>query len=507
MQTLSSVLKGTLLTVLVLFGCGGSADSSSDSPNELPAAAAGQTGTAPTEADTSSADDNILVQRVSRPLFGDLAEMRERGVIRVLVSYGKTNFFIHGATARGFEVELAQLWEKELNEGRPLAERTKVVLVPTPFERLLDDLAAGKGDVVAAGLTITPERAARVAFTRPYFTNVGEVVVANRALEELSGLGELAGRRVVVRAGSSYAAHLKKLSDEIEGAIDVVDADRRLVTEDLLELVNSGAIDLTVADRHVAEAWAGVLPSLRIYPDFTVHSGGEIAWAVRPESTDLLANLDQFMGGHKKGTLMGNILLKRYFRDSKWIANPLDPAELAKLQKLRELFQKYGEQYGFDWLALAAQGYQESKLDQQMRSRAGAIGVMQLLQSTADDQWVSIQNIDQVEHNIHAGAKYLAFLRDRYFSDESVDARARVDFAWAAYNAGPARVRRLRGKAEESGLDPNRWFGHVERIAAEEIGRETVDYVANINKYYLAYSLQYQANQAREAARSETGGP
>jgi membrane-bound lytic murein transglycosylase MltF len=488
------------LALLVLLGCGNGADSSGDGSRPEAGSSASEEASSPSS--QTSGGGNVLVERVTRPRFGDLAEMRERRLVRVLVSYGKTNFFFEGATARGFELELVRLWEKALNEGVPLADKIKVAVVPTPFERLVDNLVAGLGDVAAAGLTITPARSSRVDFTRPYFSNVQEVVVSNRNLPELTGLEDLSGRRVVVRTGSSYAEHLA----ELDGDIGVVLADHRLVTEDLLELVSSGAIELTVADQHLAEAWSGVLPDLRIHADLAVHSGGDIAWAVRKESTELRANLDQFMAEHRKGTLLGNILLKRYFSNSKWIENPLSPSQLAKLQQLVEIFQRYGEEYDFDWLALAAQGYQESKLEQDMRSSAGAIGVMQLLQSTAEDRWVNITDIEEVENNIHAGAKYLAFLRDRYFDDDAIDPQAQVDFAWAAYNAGPARVRRLRAKAEERGLDPNQWFGHVERLAAEEIGRETVDYVANINKYYLAYRLQYDANLARLEARSMVAG-
>ena len=194
---------------------------------------------------------------------------------------------------------------------------------------------------------------------------------------------------------------------------------------------------------------------------------------------------------------MGNILFKRYFENTKWISNPAGGEGKSRLDQMADLFQKYGSQYSFDWLALAAQGYQESALDQSKRSSAGAVGVMQLLPSTASDKNVGIREISKLDNNIHAGAKYLDFLRNRYFKDSSISAEAQVDFALAAYNAGPARVVELRTKAEDRGLDPNRWFGHVEHIAAEVIGRETVEYVANINKYYVAYKLMLERQTNR----------
>ncbi|MFT5139368.1 MAG: membrane-bound lytic murein transglycosylase MltF [Lysobacterales bacterium] len=151
---------------------------------------------------------------------------------------------------------------------------------------------------------------------------------------------------------------------------------------------------------------------------------------------------------------------------------------------------------------IAAQGYQESRLDQNVRSSAGAVGVMQLLPSTAADKNVGIPDITQVEPNIHAGVKYLHFLRNRYFDDPSLDPFNAALFSFAAYNAGPARVRGLRRMAEESGLDPNKWFNHVELIAAKEIGRETVQYVSNIYKYYLAYRLITDKQNQRNDGRS-----
>jgi membrane-bound lytic murein transglycosylase MltF len=449
-----------------------------------------------------------LLVRARLPLFGDLPEIRQRRFLRVLVSYSKTNFFFREGRPRGFEVEMLGQYGDYLNRGSksPL-DTVRMLFVPTPFDRLLTDLKEGRGDIAAAGLTATDARKKGVAFTRPYLANVREVVVARRGLEGLDTLEDLAGREVVVRAGTSYVPHLRALSRRLEAdggpVLRVVEADRRLATEDLLELVNSGAIALTVADRHVADAWAEVLPDLVIRADLEIHSGGEIGWAVRQDADELLASLDQFVGEHRKGSLLGNILFRRYYENSRWIQNPLAETEMARLGMEAALFRKFGAQYGFDWLALAAQAFQESGLDHSRRSAAGAIGVMQLLPSTAADAAVGIPDIHLLENNIHAGAKYLAFLRDRYFDDPAIEPAARVDFAWAAYNVGPARIRRLRQKALERGFDPNRWFDNVERIAAEELGREPVDYVANINKYYLAYRLQYESDRARRAAKGE----
>ncbi|MCP3956509.1 MAG: transporter substrate-binding domain-containing protein [bacterium] len=483
-----------ILTLPAVLACGGDS-----------ARSAGQAGSGATSSETASveAPDPAEIERLRRPFTGDLPEIKKRRHLRVLVSYSKTGFFFDQGRPQGFEHELmTQYVAKTLNASAGTIERVQLFFIPTPFERLLDDLIAGRGDVVAAGLTVTPERAERVAFTEPYLPDVDEVVVAHRGAAPVGSLDDLAGRRVYVRPASSYAGHLEELSERLEAEgrepIEVVLADRDLATEDILEMVHAGVVELTVADRHVAEAWSEVLPDLVVHEQLAVHEDGRIAWAVRPGNPELEASLSGFLRKNRKGSLLGNVLFNRYHQGSTWIANPLTGAERAKLEELVALFQKYGEKYDFDWLALAAQAYQESGLDQGRKSRAGAIGIMQLKPSTAADPNVGIGDIHLLENNIHAGAKYLAFLRDHYFDDPAIEPAIRVDFAWAAYNAGPGRIRQLREQAEERGFDPNRWFFHVEKIAAEKVGRETVDYVANVNKYYAAYRLQYAANQRRQ---------
>jgi membrane-bound lytic murein transglycosylase MltF len=446
-------------------------------------------------------DDVDPRDRVDQKFTGDLSEIFETRLLRVLIAYSRTNYFVDFGTERGFEYELLRQYEEHLNQGRKLSQRVIVVFIPVPLENLLTELENGRGDIAAGGLTITAERSRRVAFTNPYIPNVREVVVSAPKVSGIDHIDDLSGRDVWVRRESSYAEHLGDLSARLqrEGRepINIRIAPRHLVTEDLLELVNAGVFELTVADEHIAAAWSGALPDIRVRNDLVINSGGAIAWALRPGNPELKASLDSFLKTVRKGSLLGNIYFKRYFTDSKWISNPLSVADAARLQELIGLFQKYGATYGFDWAALAAVGYQESRLDQSTRSRAGAIGIMQIRPSTAADKNVGITGIEKVESNIHAGAKYLAFLRDRYFGDPGIPEGARFDFTLAAYNAGPARIASLRREAAEKGYDPKLWFSNVETIAAARVGAETVTYVANINKYYLAYTRFINENLQR----------
>ena len=216
---------------------------------------------------------------------------------------------------------------------------------------------------------------------------------------------------------------------------------------------------------------------------------GELAWAFRKNSPELKKMINKFVAGHKQGTKLFNIITRRYLNSTKWVKNALAKEDLQRLSEADEFFIKYADQYGFDWLFVAALAYQESKIDQSLRSPAGAIGVMQLLPSTAKDPNVNIPKIEDMENNIHAGVKYLRFIRDRYFEKEPMDEANKTLFTMASYNAGPAKIAKLRKEAEKTEFDPNVWFRNVEVIAAKRIGRETVQYVSNIYKYYTAYRL------------------
>jgi membrane-bound lytic murein transglycosylase MltF len=266
-------------------------------------------------------------------------------------------------------------------------------------------------------------------------------------------------------------------------------------------MVAAGLIPATAADSYLAELWKEVFPSLRLHSDVPLATGAEIGWAFRKDSPKLAAAVNNFVATHKQGTLMGNILIKRYLQTTKWVTNARSEEDIARFRSMVALFQNYASQYDFDWLLMIAQGYQESRLDQSMRSHVGAIGVMQVMPSTARDKAVNIPDIENLESNIHAGIKYNRWVADNFFKDPEISERNRALFVFAAYNAGPSRVRNLRQEAAEQGLDPNRWFNHVELIAAKRIGRETVQYVANIYKYYLAYQLVLRQEQKREKAR------
>jgi len=425
---------------------------------------------------------------------GDLDGMEERGVVRVLVVYSLGQYFLDGATQRGITYEALIEFEKFLNQRlgrRPV--KVAVLIIPVQRDELLPALERGLGDIAAANLTITQSRREKVDFSNPFLTGVSELVITGPAVEPPRSLDGLAGQEVHVRRSSSYWRSLEKLNDDFRlrdlKPVEVVPAEEFLQDEDLLEMVNAGMLPATVFDSHKARFWSGVFDNIRVHEDLAVRSGGEIAWAFRKNSPQLAEMVNAFVKQHRKGTLFGNVVLKRYFETMNWARSALDGEDRARFEKAVGIFKTYGERYDFDHLMLAALAYQESGLDQSARSSAGAIGVMQLLPSTAADPNVGIPDITTLENNIHAGTKYLRFVRDRYFSDPEMDPLNQTLFTFAAYNAGPARIRGLREEAARTGLDANQWFGSVEHVAAKRIGRETVQYVSNIGKYWVAYRL------------------
>jgi membrane-bound lytic murein transglycosylase MltF len=225
---------------------------------------------------------------------------------------------------------------------------------------------------------------------------------------------------------------------------------------------------------------------------------------VRKNSRQLKGELNAFLARYPEGSLQRNVLLNKYLKSVKYAKEATSKAEKAKLEATVALFRKYGDKYTLDYLLMIAQAYQESQLNQKAKSSVGAIGIMQVMPATGKEQKVG--DITEMEPNIHAGVKYIRFMMDRYYKDEPMDRLNKGLFTFASYNAGPARISQLRKRAAERGLDPNKWFNNVEVLAAESIGRETVQYVSNIYKYYLAYQMYTEGQEQRAKARQEAAG-
>lgn len=433
---------------------------------------------------------------IMREFTGDLDEMVKDRLIRVLVPYSKTFFFFDGAQKRGISYEIVRKFEEQINEKYQTDKHLKiyVVMLPTPREKLIPFLVEGKGDIAVGNLTITEERLKHVNFSDPFMKGVDEILVSRKGEDNLNSIFDLAGKEVHARKSSSYHESLVRLNQTLRSLnkkeVTIVEADDQLEDEDMLEMVNAGLIEYMVIDNHKGEFWTQIFDNVMIHPEIKFRAEGGIGWAMRKKSPELMKEVNEFVKSHQKGTLFGNVIFKRYLKSTKYITNSIYNEHIQRFNLTVHFFQKYAQEYDFDHLMLVALAYQESQLNQSLKSNAGAVGVMQILPSTAKDKNVGIPDVYELDPNIHAGTKYLRFMADNYFSkDPNLDELNRTLFAFASYNAGPARVRKLRAEAEQMGLDPNVWFDNVEVVAAKRIGRETVQYVSNIVKYYVAYKM------------------
>jgi membrane-bound lytic murein transglycosylase MltF len=499
-----------LLVALTVTACSGRKETpTSTAASSSPGAGAAQPATGQTEEDdTPAAEIELppdLRSIVLQPFTADFDEMVKRRLIRVGVPFNRTFYFVDKGVQRGLAYEYIKLYEDDLNKRLKTGNlKVHLVLIPLRRDQLLPALTAGKVDVVVAQMTITPERQQAVDFTIPTRRDVNEVIVTGPAATHISTVDDLSGEEVFVRKSSSYYQSLlelnKRFAQQSKPPVDIQEVNESLEDDDLLEMVNAGLLPATLVDNYFADFWKQVFKDLTVHETIALRTGGNLGVAIRKNSQKLAEDLNAFIGKYGLNSAMGQILNKRYLQSTKYARNARSDEERKKFQAMVALFKQYGEQYDFDYLMMAAQGYQESALDQNARSQVGAIGVMQLMPETGREQKVG--DVSQLEPNIHAGVKYMRFMRDQYFKDEPMTDVNKALFTFASYNAGPGKIRQLRRETERRGLDPNVWFGNVEQIASERIGRETVTYVSNIYKYYLAYRLLTDEAARRHDAKS-----
>ena len=461
-------------------------------------------------AELSGADENTPVQKYNlmreevRSDFNEMVKYRE---IRVLVVNSKTFYFLDLGEQRGLSYDLLKEFEKFVNNKIKANElKTHLVFIPVSRDELIPGLLKGIGDIAVANLTITPERLKSVDFSDPFLTGVREVVVTGPASPVIQNIDDLAGKEVYVRKSSSYYASLVELNKSFKKSgrqqVKLILADENLEDEDLLEMLNAGLIQMINVDHHKAQFWTQIFDRVQVHEEVSIRTGGEIAWAFRKNSPKLHDVINEFIMTNKKGSLMGNMLFKKYLQNADYVQNAVSTEELKKFNDTVEIFKNFAGKYNFEHLMIIAQAYQESGLDHSRKNPSGAVGIMQMLPSTASDPNIDIPNIEKLENNIHAGVKYLRFIVDQYYRDEPMSPGNKLLFAFASYNAGPARITKVRQKTAEMGLDPNVWFYNAEIAAAKIIGRETVQYVSNIYKYYVAYTLVQERDKKRSRSNN-----
>ncbi|HKF41896.1 MAG TPA: transglycosylase SLT domain-containing protein [Thermoanaerobaculia bacterium] len=463
---------------------------------------------APTQTETPPKPRRLTI--ANKPWKGDFDKLLERRMIRVFAPFSRSLYFSDKGRERGLAVELVRDWERYLNKkyAKKLGKRPLTIYTgPATRDRLLPYLDEGLADVAIGNLTVTDERLKAADFVMGDQGSlvIDEVVVTGPKSPKLDSVADLSGKRVHVRKASSYYESLEKLNDRLrsEGKppIDLVVVPDALEDEDLMEMLEAGLIELLVVDDWKAKMWVPVLRKVNVRYDLVLREGGKTGWAIRKGSPKLAAEINDFFKNWAAKMGIAEYRMVTYMKRVKELKDPTASAEYKRFRDTLALFEKYGGKYAFDPLMLAAQGYQESQLDQDAKSPVGAIGIMQLMPATGEE--MKVGDIRKAEPNIHAGAKYMDRLMSTFFPDANFSEGNRPLFAFASYNCGPGNVSKARDLAKKRGLDPDKWFNNVEIVVAEKVGTETTTYVRNIYKYYVAYKLTLEAQAEVEKARKQ----
>jgi len=478
----------------------------------LAAGARAETPAKPSPAPAAKPEARQLTTQ-AKTVTGDFDVMLERRVIRVLAPYSRSLYFNDKGRERGLAADAVRDFERWLNKKykKQLGKRPLTVLIiPTTRDKLLPTVAQGRGDIAVGNLTMTEERRKIVDFVSlPGQTSVKELVITGPNSPAIATADDLAGKTVHVRKASSYYESLVALNGRFakEGkpAMKIVLVPDALEDEDMMEMLNAGILEAIVVDDWKAKMWAQILPKIKVNEQAVLRDGGQIGWATRKGSPKLEAEILAYMKASlTKGVITGRV--KQYMQKVKQIKDSTGTEEQKRFAQTYALFEKYGKQYNFDPLMLAAQGFQESQLNQNAKSQVGAIGVMQVMPATGKE--LKVGDIKVVEPNIHAGVKYMDQIMTKNFPDAKFDEVNRTLFAFASYNCGPGNISKMRKAAVKSGLDPDQWFNNVEIVTAQKIGIETTTYVRNIYKYYVAYKLLQESQEAGKKAREQVApGP
>ena len=447
-----------------------------------------------------------LVKKILEREKGDLDEMIKRKTIRVLVVNSKAFYGIEHGKRTGMYHNAIVALEKQINKNYPNKNKhikTKLIPIPVTREFLIPALNAGYGDIAMASNTITKRREDQIAFSDPFASGINEILVTNSEIKGITSFEDLSGKEVYIKPSMSYLDSLLQVSETlVHKGLDpiVIKAlPEDLESEDILELVNDGLIGITIMDDYKAKMWSVAYDKLHLHTDITFRENSELALMLRKDNPLLLDELNSFIKKNSVGKSFSRVATEKYLQSKRYKKISKSGISKQKFQSLRKTFKKYADQYELDPLMIMAQAYQESRLREKAKSHVGARGIMQLMPATAKE--MNVGSIHNTDSNIHAGVKYHKLLKDHYFSDENIENSDRTLFIFAGYNAGPNRINKFRKLAKKRGLNPNKWFGNVEVIAAEKIGRETVQYIQNIYNYYVAYTMMNIQSEAKLRAK------
>ncbi len=421
----------------------------------------------------------------------DIEAIRKRGVLRVLTRNSSATYFIARGAQRGFQYELASAFAKSL--GVRVA-----MVVPPSRTALIEALLTGEGDMIAAGMSMTPARAERVRFTAPLMSAKRVVAIHEQSPKRMESLEDLDRFVLHINRGSTMHRDALMLQRTLGRPLKLAFIDDDAEMEEAARRVSAGLYEAILIDDNLLALAQAAGGSLKAALPFG--KSRPKAWAVHPGAVDLHAAADRFIARSKR--LMA-VLYARYYRPSALGARRARDItyradDFGRISPYDDLFREAGKKTGIDWRLLAAVAYTESRFRPEAKSGWGAVGLMQVLPNTGRE--VGYQDVTSPRNNILAGAKYLRRLARR-FEEDGVSKRQQIRFAVAAYNAGLGHIRDARALAQTTNRDPDRWFGHVEEALKLKMHRkwheqtrfgyaratETVKYVSAVQTRYDAY--------------------
>ena len=396
----------------------------------------------------------------------DLPHIIEKGTLTAITSYSPVSYFIYRGQPMGYEYELLQMLGEHLNLNVN-------IIIAHDLEEMINMLEKGDGDLIAYGLTITAERREVLAFTEPL--NVTRQVLVQRKPENWRQMKlheienelirspfELVDKTIHVRRGSAYVSRLSNLALETGGNIEVIEAPAGITTEDLINLVATDSIFLTVADENIAQLQSAWYQDIDIQTPVSLPQ--QTAWAVRPSSEMLLDTINSWLR-EAQDHADYYVIYNKYYKNRQAFrsryASEYNPVTGGSISPYDDLIKEGAEKLGWDWRMLAALIYRESQFNPNARSWAGAAGLMQLMPITAREFGAS--NPRNPGQNIKAGVEFLLWL-ENYWQGEIENPEERLKFIIASYNVGQGHVQDARKLAEAFGADPDIWHDHVERF-------------------------------------------
>jgi membrane-bound lytic murein transglycosylase MltF len=431
------------------------------------------------------------LQAVPAAKVRDLAEIRSSRVLRVLVNQSRNSSGEVQGQSIGVEYHRLRAYEQYLNGHARDGQQISLKIIPKAKDQLLGALQRGEGDLVAPGELLDLQPGFAVSTSEPIASNIPLVLVGIKGERRYTRLEQLSGKTLALPAGSAAGDAVSQINQKLAlhklPPVIIEWVDPSLAVEDVLEMVQGGIFHLTIVEQPIAERWGKILPKLRLDRQVLIGEPGEEFWFVRRDASMLRASIDRFLSGYKKPA-DEDVAFLRIYRRLYQVHYPLAKSDRQRLEKLRPVLQKHAEAQSMDWLNLAALAFKESGLQSTARSGGGPTGLMQITPAAA--QRVGVNNFQELDGNVQAGAKYLAMIRRKFFASPKLNERERMAFVLAAYNIGPERVQAMRAEARRRGLNPNQWFFQVERIAMEQVGMGPVSYVNSVNKYYLAFDRE-----------------